>query len=107
MNHALKTVEAVDAKLSIDQTKVMFGDLKVRSGEIQEGSVMLENVGQSIGGGRAMVSFQTAVGNLERLNGNLEAEMEAYRCAEKAIDSLVMNTMDKARKISDSELPGQ
>ncbi|KAF8247424.1 hypothetical protein K440DRAFT_584672 [Wilcoxina mikolae CBS 423.85] len=107
MNHALKTVEAVDAKPSIDRTKVMLGDLKVRCGEMNEGSAMLENAGQSIGGGRAMVSFQIAVGNLERLNGNLEAEIEAYRRAEEALNSLVTNIMNKAEKSGNSELSNQ
>lgn len=100
---ALKIVEAVDAKLTVDRTKVMLADLMVRSGETAEGSVMLESVRKSMSAGRAIVAFQIATGNLAGLNENFGAEIEAYHQADKAIDDLVTGAIEASGNDVNSE----
>lgn len=88
VQQALKTVEAVDAKRTIQRTRLLLADLKIRCGEVEEGGKMLEELGQ-IEDGRARAVWEVAKGNLERLRGNWEEELEAYRRAEKTVEGVI------------------
>ncbi|KAI5810824.1 peptidase family C50-domain-containing protein, partial [Pyronema omphalodes] len=88
VQQALKTVEAVDAKRTIQRTKLLLADLKIRCGEVEEGGKMLEEIGH-IEDARARAVWEVAKGNLERLRGNWEEELEAYKRAEKAVDEVI------------------
>jgi separase len=101
---ALKTVEAVGATPSIDKTKVMIGDLKVRGGQLSEGSEILDGIVRSLGDNRATAALELALGNLEKLRGDFSAELKAYQRAEKAIDELLdIKFIQKLGKVDDGQ----
>jgi separase len=83
---AMKIAGAVNAHAKVVQASVILGDLKVRCGDIENGKVHLESVREFVGDNRVSVSFEIAVGNLERLEGNLDGEVKAYQRAQQTID---------------------
>jgi separase len=95
VNEALRVVRAVNAKSMVDWTQVMLADLKIRGGKVEEGTEILEAIRQSATESRAMVSLEIAAGNLEKLNGDFDSEMEAYRRADRLIDGLLAQVADK------------
>jgi separase len=96
VNEALKALQAVGAKPIIDWTSVWLGDLKIRCGEIEEGETILDAVEESMSATRAMIAFHVAKGNLEKMQGDFESEVGAYRAAERMIDELLAKAMDKS-----------
>ncbi|KAG0138703.1 peptidase family C50-domain-containing protein [Tuber indicum] len=89
LEQALKTVEAVNASSRINLAMTMYGDLRIRSGHIDEGEEMLQKAGKSIGGGREALEFEVASGNLDRLRGDFAGEGRAYERAEKQLEQLM------------------
>ncbi|CUS09257.1 unnamed protein product [Tuber aestivum] len=89
LEQALKTVEAVNAPSRINLAMTMYGDLRIRSGYVDEGEEMLQRAGKSIGGGREALEFEVASGNLDRLRGDFAGEGRAYERAEKQLENLM------------------
>ncbi|PWW75361.1 hypothetical protein C7212DRAFT_358438 [Tuber magnatum] len=89
LEQALKTVEAVDAPSRVSLAMTMYGDLRIRSGRIDEGEEMLQKASKSIGEGREALEFEVASGNLDRLRGNFAEEGRAYERAEKQLENLM------------------
>ncbi|KAG0639234.1 peptidase family C50-domain-containing protein [Tuber brumale] len=89
LEQALKTVEAVSASSRINLAMTMYGDLRIRSGHIDEGEEMLQKAGKSIGKGREVLEFEVASGNLDRLRGDFAGEGRAYERAEKQLEQLM------------------
>lgn len=89
LEQALKTVEAVSASSRVSLAMTMYGDLRIRSGHIDEGEEMLQKAGKSIGEGREVLEFEVAIGNLDRLRGDFAQEGKAYERAEKQLEQLM------------------
>lgn len=89
LEQALKTVEAVGASSRVSLAMTMYGDLRIRSGHVDEGEEMLQKAGKSIGEGREVLEFEVAIGNLDRLRGDFVQEGKAYERAEKQLEQLM------------------
>lgn len=89
LEQALKTVEAVSASSRVSLAMTLYGDLRIRSGHIDEGEEMLQKAGKSIGEGREVLEFEVAIGNLDRLRGDFAQEGKAYERAEKQLEQLM------------------
>jgi separase len=89
LEQALKTVKAVNASSRVSIAITLFGDLQVRSGEIDAGEDMLKAARELIGNGRGVLEFEVATGNLERLRGDLAEEGKAYQRAERYLEEVM------------------
>ena len=92
MGQALKTVEAVGATPLIAQALSLFGDLKIRAGEMDEGAEMLEKATElraEIEKSKEIVNLDCCVGYYHGKNKLWEEELEAYEHAEMKLEALM------------------
>lgn len=89
LEQALKTVEAVNASPRVSIAMTLFGDLRVRSGEVDAGEDMLKAAREFIGNGRGVLELEVATGNIQRLRGDLVEECKAYQRAERYLEDIM------------------
>ncbi|KAI5808785.1 peptidase family C50-domain-containing protein [Peziza echinospora] len=95
MEQALKTVEAVGATPLIAQALSIFGDLKIRSGAMEEGADMLEratDLRREIDKSKEIVTLDCSLGYLHGKQMLWENELEAYEHAEAKLEAIMSPT---------------
>src|SRR5690606_24844472 len=91
LNEALQMAEATNSTPIIAQALALSGDLRIRSGEIEEGEKLLTRAAefkQELENSRDAVLFQCAVANMHRVNDLLEREVEHLESAERKLERL-------------------
>ncbi|KAL7269465.1 separin protein [Rhizina undulata] len=104
IEQALRTVEAVDATPMVAKALTLFGDLKIRAGEVDEGQKMLEEAAKKIKEGRDSVELELAIGNLGKVRGDVNLEEESYERAKLWLEKLVGAERSSGQEGTDAEL---
>ncbi|RPA86582.1 hypothetical protein BJ508DRAFT_411252 [Ascobolus immersus RN42] len=83
--------EATNSTPIMAQALSLTGDLRIRSGQVEEGEKLLARAAEfknELENSRDAVMFQCAVANMHRVNDLLEREVEHYESAERKLERL-------------------
>lgn len=92
LDEAVSMAEATNSTPIIAQALTLSGDLRIRSGSLQEGEALLARAAEfksELENSRDAVAFQCIVANMHRQNDLLEKELEHYESAERKLDRLM------------------